>query len=100
MINSEERITEPRVGGGAIEWPDALAAAAERLRSAGERTAVIVGGRASNEEAYLAQRIVRSALGSADVTSTDPLPLAQLAALSAPGSRSRPRRSRRPSRCC
>ena len=84
MINAEERLTAPRVSGGRVEWADALAAAAGRLRSAGERTAVIVGGRASNEEAYLAQRIVRQALGSADVTSTDPLPAARLAALSAP----------------
>ncbi|HEX2129790.1 MAG TPA: NADH-quinone oxidoreductase subunit NuoG [Solirubrobacterales bacterium] len=84
MISSEERITAPRVSGGEPGWEAALDAAAERLRAAGERTAVIVGGQSSNEEGYLAQRIVRRALGGSAVASTDPLPAAQLARLSAP----------------
>ena len=45
-------------------WDQALDAVAERLRAAGSRAAAIVGGRASNEEGYLVQRIVREALGS------------------------------------
>src|SRR4029078_8660262 len=39
------------------------------LRDAGERTAAIVGDSSSNEEGYLAQRIVRKALGSPHVES-------------------------------
>ena len=44
-----------------------------------------MGGEASNEEAYLTQRIVREALGSPHVTSLDELAGGPLAALSAPG---------------
>jgi NADH-quinone oxidoreductase subunit G len=84
MISSEERITSPRVSGGKAGWTEALDAAATRLRAAGERTAVIVGGQSSNEEGYLAQRIVRRALGGSQVASTDPLPGGLLARLSAP----------------
>ena len=84
MIASEERIVEPRVGGSRADWERALDAAAERLRASGERTAAIVGGQASNEEGYLVQRILRGALGAANVTCTDPLPAELLAALSAP----------------
>ncbi len=84
MISAEDRITAPRVSGAAPGWEVTLDAAAERLRAAGERTAVIVGGQASNEEAYLAQRIVRRALGSPHVTSTDELAAGALRTLSAP----------------
>jgi NADH-quinone oxidoreductase subunit G len=73
MGESGERITQPLVRQGGelrpASWDDALAAAAAGLRSAGEGTAAIVGGASSNEEAYLAQRIVRRALGSPHVES-------------------------------
>jgi NADH-quinone oxidoreductase subunit G len=82
MIASDERITEPRLGGNAAEWPAAVEAAATGLRTAGSKAAAIVGGQASNEEGYLIQRILRQALGSPNVTSTDELPGAPLAALS------------------
>ena len=84
MIASEDRLTEPRVSGTKPGWTEALATTAARLKGAGERTAAIVGGTASNEEAYLVQRILRQALGSANVTTTDPLPAPRLRALSAP----------------
>jgi NADH-quinone oxidoreductase subunit G len=82
MIASEERITEPRLGGNAAQWPAAVEAAATGLRAAGARTAAIVGGQASNEEGYLVQRILREALGSSNVTTTDELPADELRALS------------------
>ena len=73
-IESDERITEPMVRrGGNLEpvgWTEALEAAAEGLRQAGERAAAIVGGSSSNEEGYLTQRIMRRALGSPHVTSS------------------------------
>jgi NADH-quinone oxidoreductase subunit G len=72
------------VSGGKPGWETALDAAANRLGAAGAKTAVIVGGGSSNEEGYLAQRIVRQALGSPHVASTDPLPAGPLSALSAP----------------
>jgi NADH-quinone oxidoreductase subunit G len=84
MIASEERIVEPRSGGSRAGWEQALEAAATRLRAAGERSAAIVGGQSSNEEGYLTQRILRRALGSPHVTSTDELPGRALRALAAP----------------
>ena len=73
MAESGERITEPLVRQGGelrpASWEEALEAAAAGLRAAGERTAAIVGGSSSNEEGYLAQRIVRRALGSPHVES-------------------------------
>jgi NADH-quinone oxidoreductase subunit G len=72
-IESDERITEPMVRrGGNLEpvgWTEALEAAAEGLRQAGERAAAIVGGSSSNEEGYLTQRIMRRALSSPHVIS-------------------------------
>ena len=85
MISSEDRITEPRLSGNRADWDQALAAAVGKLGSGRGKVAAIVGGQASNEEAYLTQRIVRGALGSPHVTSMDELPGAALAALSAPG---------------
>jgi NADH-quinone oxidoreductase subunit G len=73
MIESADRITEPMIRRGGelvpVRWDQALEAAAVGLREAGDRTAAIVGGSSSNEEGYLVQRIVRSALGSPHVAS-------------------------------
>ena len=101
MISSEERITEPaaerqprRLGA------DARDAAAKRLGAGERRIAAIVGGQASNEEAYLVQRIVRGALGSPHVTSTDELDAGAARDALGPRARRRDRRrSTRPSRC-
>ncbi len=83
MFAAEERVTEPRLrGGAAAGWDDAIAKAAEGLRTAADidhtqggstsaapsRVAAIVGD-ASNEEGYLVQRLVREALGSPHVES-------------------------------
>jgi NADH-quinone oxidoreductase subunit G len=72
-IESADRITEPMIRRGGelvpVSWDEALEAAARGLREAGERTAAIVGGASSNEEGYLAQRIMRKALGSPHVIS-------------------------------
>src|SRR5205823_6635788 len=71
MVESGDRITQPMIRSGGelrpVGWEEALRAAAIGL--AGERTAGIVGGSSSNEEGYLAQRIVRRALGSPHVVS-------------------------------
>jgi NADH-quinone oxidoreductase subunit G len=73
MAESEQRIIEPLVREGGelrrASWEAALQAAAAGLRQAGERTAAIVGGSSSNEEGYLAQRILRRGLGSPHVDS-------------------------------
>ena len=74
MIESGDRITEPMIRQGGtlvpVRWDEALDAAAAGLRAAGERAAAIIGGSSSNEEGYLAQRILRKALGSPHVNST------------------------------
>jgi NADH-quinone oxidoreductase subunit G len=66
MFESEERVEGPRLRGGATDWETAIERAAAGLR--GRRVAAIVGD-ASNEEAFLVQRILRDALGSADIDS-------------------------------
>jgi len=69
MFEAPERIAGPRLrGGAAASWPEAIEAAAAGLRTAGGKVAAIVGD-ASNEEAYLVQRLVREALGSPHVDS-------------------------------
>jgi NADH-quinone oxidoreductase subunit G len=72
-IASEERITQPLIrDGGALRpttWEKALDAAAAGLAKAGAGASAIVGGSATNEEAYLVQRIFREALGSGSIDS-------------------------------
>ncbi|HEU5142100.1 MAG TPA: NADH-quinone oxidoreductase subunit NuoG [Solirubrobacterales bacterium] len=83
MFAAEERVTEPRLrGGAAAGWDEAIAKAAAGLRHASEidhtgagsnsdvpgRVAAIVGD-ASNEEGFLVQKILREALGSPHVES-------------------------------
>jgi NADH-quinone oxidoreductase subunit G len=83
MFAAEERVRGPRLRGGAVEWPEAIEAAAKALRGgaseidhtgggsisdASSGVAAIVGD-ASNEEGFLVQRILREALGSPHVES-------------------------------
>jgi NADH-quinone oxidoreductase subunit G len=70
MFAAEERVTGPRLkGGAAVDWETAIAAAARGLRgAAGGKVAAIVGD-ASNEEAFLVQKLLREALGSPHVDS-------------------------------
>ena len=69
MFNAEERVTAPRGRGAAATFEEAIATTAERLKAAGPGRVAAIVGDASNEEGYLVQRIVREALGSADVDS-------------------------------
>ena len=63
MFHSEDRVLQPLVrAGGALHkgtWDEALQMAAEGLKAAGPRTAILIGSQASNEEGYLLQRIAR-----------------------------------------
>jgi NADH-quinone oxidoreductase subunit G len=83
MFAAEERITAPRLRGGATTWDEAIAKAAAALLDSDRQisptgvgkneqspssVAAIVGD-ASNEEGYLVQRILREALGSPHVDS-------------------------------
>ena len=73
MISDPARIRAPMVrdGGNLREasWAEAIAKAAEGLGAARGKVAALVGGRASNEEGYLTQRIVREALRSKSIDS-------------------------------
>jgi NADH-quinone oxidoreductase subunit G len=88
MFASAERLVAPRVreGGSPREagWEEALTRAAEGLRATRGKVAAIVGGAASNEEAYLIGRVLRGPLGSDRIASGPALPPATRAALDDP----------------
>lgn len=85
MFHSEDRTVRPmvRTAGalGKATWDGALTKAANGLKAAGPRTAVLIGGQASNEEGYLLQRIARQALSSPHVDSRGGEALSREAAL-------------------
>ncbi len=89
-VNSAERVTAPiiREGGALLErsWEAALERVADALKKAGSKTALIAGGETTNEEAFLAQKLLRDALGSGDMDSrVAPLDPDQARALAQPG---------------
>ena len=67
------RVTEPLIRDGGelrpVSWQRAIDEAIQGLRRAGSRSGAIVGGQATNEEGFLLARVVREALGSANVDS-------------------------------
>jgi NADH-quinone oxidoreductase subunit G len=70
MFEAEERVTEPRLKGGAqTDWETAVARAAAGLRAAGPGKVAAIVGDASNEEGFLLQRLLREALDSPHVDS-------------------------------
>jgi len=64
MFDAPERIAAPRLRGGTASWEEAIAAAAEGLRTAGPGRVAALVGDASNEEGFLVQRLLRQALRS------------------------------------
>ncbi|MEA2375861.1 MAG: NADH-quinone oxidoreductase subunit, partial [Thermoleophilaceae bacterium] len=80
IVNAPERITEPmlREGGGLrpVSWERAMEEAVKGLDRAGERTAAIAGGEATNEEGFLLQFLMREVLGSPHVDSRAGGPIA------------------------
>src|SRR3954469_2352709 len=72
-IHATERITQPLVRDGGelrpVSWERALGEARSALDRAGEKTAALVGGEATNEEGYLVQFLMRNVLGSPHVDS-------------------------------
>ena len=69
MFGAEERVSGPRGRGGAAAWRDSIEKAAEGLWAGKGGACAAIVGDASNEEAYLVQRILREALGSPNVDS-------------------------------
>ncbi len=90
-----ERIVEPMIRDGGqlrpVSWERALSEAAAGLRRAGEHTAALVGGQATNEEGHLLSRVMREALGSPHLDSRrgGTLPLGLHRALAAPAIQAR-----------
>nr|MDQ3934229.1 2Fe-2S iron-sulfur cluster-binding protein [Actinomycetota bacterium] len=72
-FHSPDRIVQPMVRDGGelrpVSWERALGDAVKALDRAGERTAALVGGEATNEEGYLLQFLMREVLGSPHVDS-------------------------------
>jgi len=69
MFADAKRVDGPRLKNSvATDWNKAIETAAAGLRAGGGATAAIVGD-ASNEEAYLVQRLLREALGSPHIDS-------------------------------
>ncbi len=68
QYQTEGRIAAPMIRENGelrvASWPEALVVAAEGLRKAGTAVGVLVGGRATVEDAYAYQRFARIALGS------------------------------------
>lgn len=69
-VTSVDRLTTPMVRNAsgelvAASWPEALAAAAKGLKSS--KAAVLVGGRATYEDAYGYSKFARVALGTNDI---------------------------------
>ncbi|HEX8073538.1 MAG TPA: NADH-quinone oxidoreductase subunit NuoG [Thermoleophilaceae bacterium] len=89
-FHAPDRVTEPmlREGGGLrpVSWERAMEAAVKGLDRAGERTAAIAGGEATNEEGFLLQFLMREVLGSGDVDSRagGPIDAEQARALARP----------------
>ncbi len=73
QVHGPQRITQPLVRDGGslrpVSWERALQEAADALRRAGERSAAIAGGQASNEEGFLLSRLMREGLRSPHVDS-------------------------------
>jgi formate dehydrogenase major subunit len=74
FVHADDRVTEPLVRRGGtwepVTWDDAVALVAERLRAVEPgRVAVLGSARATNEEAYLTQKLARHALGTNNVDS-------------------------------
>jgi len=89
MFNSADRITRPmvRAGDGSLSpigWDEAVQRVANGLRNAGENAAALISGGTSNEEGWLAQRILREG-GSSNVdSSASPVDAGLLGELSRP----------------
>jgi NADH-quinone oxidoreductase subunit G len=61
-VNSEKRLREPVIKGDDLpaSWPRAIQTAAEQLRRGAKSTAMIASARMTNEELFLARRLVES----------------------------------------
>jgi formate dehydrogenase alpha subunit len=69
-FNSPARLTGPLVGGQKVSWDEALAAAADKIRSIAPNSfAAIASPRLTNEENFLLAKLVKQAIGSPHIDS-------------------------------
>ncbi len=71
-----DRVTTPKVAGADATWDAALKAAAEKIAAikqanGGQAVAALLGTNVTNETAYLAQKLMRTVVGSNSVDSID-----------------------------
>ena len=60
-IHREDRLKEPLVKGSSVRWKEAVASAAEGLKTqVGGATAIIASGRMTNEELFLTKRLANT----------------------------------------
>jgi NADH-quinone oxidoreductase subunit G len=59
-IHREDRFQEPVVKHESVRWNDAVTAAAQALKAAGNSAAILASGRMTNEELFLAKRLAAS----------------------------------------
>jgi NADH-quinone oxidoreductase subunit G len=89
MFSSEERITQPmvRAGDGSLSpigWDEAIAKLRDRLAASGSKAAALVGGGSSNEEGWLAQKILRDNGATAVASGPNPVDPSLVGELSRP----------------
>lgn len=64
FTRAENRINSPVVNGKTSSWNDAVNAAAEKIKAAGDSVAVIAGSGASNEDLWALHQLIKSAGGT------------------------------------
>ncbi len=76
-----DRVTAPKIAGADASWDDALKAVADKIgairaANGGQAVAAVVGTNVTNEAAYLAQKLMRTVVGSNSIDSIDHADLA------------------------
>ena len=76
----EGRLTHPTIGGRRASWDDALDLVAERLRAPPERVALYLSGQLTTEDYYVANKLAKGGLGTANVDTNSRLCMASTVA--------------------
>jgi predicted molibdopterin-dependent oxidoreductase YjgC len=74
--DAADRVVAPKVAGADASWDEALKAAAAKIdavrkASGGQAVAAVLGTNVTNEAAYLAQKLMRTVVGSNSIDSVD-----------------------------
>ena len=71
-----DRVTAPKIAGADVSWDEAFKAAGEKIgairaANGGQAVAAVLGTNVTNEAAYLAQKLMRTVVGSNNIDSID-----------------------------